>query len=163
MLAILHKHGVECVVVGGIAGTLHGSPLPTSDLDICPSLTRSNLERLRDALNELEARVLMTEEPDGLQIELSADSLQRWIPDFQSLNFKTKYGQLDLLYQPAGTHGYKDLARNAVEQDIGGIRASIAALEDVIRSKSAAGRARDKEHLPTLRLLLEKRGRQGSS
>ena len=28
--------GVDCIVVGGVAGTLHGSPRPTLDLDIVP-------------------------------------------------------------------------------------------------------------------------------
>ncbi|MEO1086753.1 MAG: hypothetical protein AAFY88_21175 [Acidobacteriota bacterium] len=33
-LGILVKHGVEFVVVGGVAGVLHGSPFTTQDLDV---------------------------------------------------------------------------------------------------------------------------------
>jgi len=40
ILEILHDHGIDYVVLGGIAATLYGSPLPTSDLDICPALDR---------------------------------------------------------------------------------------------------------------------------
>ncbi len=155
ILEALARHGVSCVVIGGIASTIHGSPYPTSDVDIVPELKPANLERLADALNELESRILVTDEPDGLKIEVTGALLRKSIPDFQFLNFLTKYGQIDLLFRPAGTDGYKDLARNAIEGTLGDVTVQIAALEDVIRSKAAAGRQRDLEHLPTLRRLLE--------
>lgn len=31
ILEVLTRHGVEFVVVGGLAGVLHGSPIPTRD------------------------------------------------------------------------------------------------------------------------------------
>jgi hypothetical protein len=37
----------------------------------------------------------------------------------------------------------------------------VAALEDIIRSKEAANRDKDRQALPTLRLLLEKARKQG--
>lgn len=154
ILEALARHDVACVVIGGIAGTIHGSPFTTSDVDICPDLRATNLEKLASALNELQSRILVTDEPEGLQIEVTGALLRKSIPDFQFLNFMTKYGQIDLLYKPAGTEGYKDLVRNAVEGALGEVTVQIAALEDVIRSKQAAGRQRDLEHLPTLRRLL---------
>ena len=155
ILEVLARHDVACVVIGGIASTIHGSPFTTSDVDICPDLRATNLEKLASALNELQSRILVTDEPEGLQIEVTGALLRKSIPDFQFLHFMTKYGQIDLLYKPAGTEGYKDLVRNAVEGALGEVTVQIAALEDVIRSKQAAGRQRDLEHLPTLRKLLE--------
>lgn len=67
----------------------------------------------------------------------------------------TPFGRLDLVFEPAGTGGYDDLARDGIDVDLGGIRARVASLRDVIRSKEALNRPRDREQLPTLRRLLD--------
>lgn len=41
--------------------------------------------------------------------------------------------------------------------DLDGSEVRVASLEDVIRSKAAAGRAKNREHLVFLRALLEER------
>ena len=70
------------------------------------------------------------------------------------LNLTTRFGDLDLTFEPAGTHGYEDLCRDAIEIRVRGTRIVVAALADVIRSKEAAGREKDRLTLPTLRRLL---------
>jgi hypothetical protein len=61
-----------------------------------------------------------------------------------------------LVFQPAGTEGYADLRRNAVELDLGAREpVLVASLPDVIRSKEAAGRLKDQAQLPALRQTLE--------
>jgi hypothetical protein len=57
ILAALERHSVRYVVIGGLAATLHGSPVVTTDADICPARDRDNLDRLANALNELRAIV----------------------------------------------------------------------------------------------------------
>lgn len=69
------------------------------------------------------------------------------------LNLVTKYGELDVSFEPAGTDGYADLKRGAVDAEIHGNRVTIAALADVIRSKQAADRPKDRLALPELRAL----------
>jgi hypothetical protein len=60
---------------------------------------------------------------------------------------------------PSGTDGYEDLKQGAEYQPLGhGLQIAIASLEDVIRSKTAAGRAKDLATLPQLRTALK--GRQ---
>lgn len=73
-------------------------------------------------------------------------------------NLTTRLGRLDVAFVPSGTQGYRDLVRDAVRYRIGGVEVLVASLADVIRSKEAAGRERDRLHLPTLRKLLERRG-----
>ncbi len=68
----------------------------------------------------------------------------------------TNHGDLDLVFEPAGTKGYTDLAKRAETVDIDGGRIDAASLDDIIRSKEATGRPRDKEQLPTLRHLRER-------
>ena len=57
---------------------------------------------------------------------------------------------------PAGTRGYTDLRRRALEITIRDTPVVVAALADVVRSKEAAGREKDRLTLPTLRRLLER-------
>jgi len=57
MLRVLERHQVDYILIGGLAATLHGSPLRTGDVDICPRAELDNLERLAAALTEMEARI----------------------------------------------------------------------------------------------------------
>ena len=154
MLRILHEHEVAYVLVGGLAASLHGSPHVTTDVDITPSKDRPNLERLAEALEEMNARIRAEGEPSGLAFDRSAEMLAR----VSILNLTTRYGDLDLAFEPAGTCGYDDLLHRAIQVTIRGTRVVVAALADIIRSKEAAGREKDRLTLPTLRRLLERLG-----
>lgn len=46
ILQTLAEHDVRFVVVGGIAATLHGSPLATRDIDIAVEQSADNLDHL---------------------------------------------------------------------------------------------------------------------
>ena len=65
----------------------------------------------------------------------------------------TDHGRLDLTFDPSGTHGYEDVARDAVHLVILGAEVDVASLADVIRSKEAAGRDKDRLVLRTLRRI----------
>lgn len=136
---------------------LHGSPLPTTDIDIVPALDKSNLDRLAAALKELDAVMMTGDAREAVQLRFTGKSLQKWLVEFRLLNLRTRYGRLDLIYRPAGTEGYRELASNAKSERIGEIEIRLAALEDIIRSKQAVARERDLEQLPTLRRLLERK------
>jgi hypothetical protein len=67
------------------------------------------------------------------------------------LNLTTDAGDLDITNRPDGTGGYEDLKRGAHHQSLGeGLYIAIASLDDIIRSKTAAGRAKDLATLPQL-------------
>ncbi len=151
IFACLDRHGVRYVLIGGLAAVLHGSPLPTLDVDICPLEEPENLERLAAALEELDARVRTPDSPEGLAFPREAT----FLGNVQLLNLQTRFGDLDLSFLPAGTDGFPDLALHAVEMTIHGSKVAVAALEDVIRSKEAANRPKDQRTLPALRQLLE--------
>ena len=160
IVATLADHGVEFVVIGGSAAYLHGSPLPTFDVDIVPEEQRENLTQLSAALTELDARVRAAELAEPLPFGHDADSLAAG----RIWNLTTKFGDLDITFQPTGTQGYPDLIREAITVTLGGVEVKIASLADVIRSKEAAGRDKDRRSLPVLRELLarqlkERRGR----
>jgi hypothetical protein len=154
LLAVLERHGVAYVLVGGYAARLHGSLRPTSDVDVTPATTEENLARLAAALTELGARIRTEAEPSGLAFAASAESLRGvWM-----LNLQTSRGQLDLAFRPAGTDGYEDLDRTASLHTIGRVQVRVAALAEVIRSKEAAGRRKDFQALPELYRLAGRTG-----
>lgn len=156
ILQTLDQHGVRYVLIGGLAGTLYGSPHVTTDVDVAPEPSPSNLERLGKALESLDARIRVDGVPDGLAFDRSAEMLSR----VELLKLTTRAGDLDLAFEPAGTGGYPDLIEGAITLDIRGTRVVVAALEDMIRSKEAEGREKDRLTLPTLRALRERRRRE---
>ena len=136
---------------------MHGSPLPTRDADICPAGDTENLEHLAAALRDMGARIRTPDLAEGLPFSCDATFLRQMM----LLNLTTRLGDLDLSFEPSGTQGYSELAPRAIRYDLGdGLLVTVAALEDIIRSKEAANREKDRQALPTLRLLLEKK-RQG--
>ena len=69
------------------------------------------------------------------------------------VNLKTEFGDFDLSFEPAGFSGYDELLRNAVEVPVAGTVATVASLDDVIRSKEIANRDKDRATLPVLYAL----------
>jgi len=150
MLRVLADHDVDYVLIGGAAATLHGSPLRTGDVDVCPSRTPENLARLAAALRVMDARIRSPDTPAGLPFACDATFFR----NLELVNLATRFGDLDVAFMPAGTGGYEDLKQNLVQYDLGGLVVPVAALADVIRSKESANRPRDRAALPTLRALL---------
>jgi hypothetical protein len=151
ILEVLNDHGVEFVLVGGFAAVIHGSPYVTTDLDVVPSRDIENLRRLSDALQTLNASVWTMDEPDGVRFGHDARSLG----SVDVWNLVTDAGRLDLTFRPSGTSGYDDLRRDAVHLTVLDVEVDVASLADVIRSKEAADRAKDRLVLPVLRRLLD--------
>jgi predicted nucleotidyltransferase len=156
ILSALDRHGVRYVLIGGLAAILHGAPHVTTDVDIVPEEALRNLERLSTVLDELGARIRVAGEEGGIPFGHDAESLRR----VRIWNLVTDKGNLDITFVPSGTQGYEDLHRDAVRMRVRGVDVPVASLADVIRSKEAAGRERDRAVLPTLRRLLEEGDRE---
>ena len=152
IIAALERHAVRYVVIGGLAATLHGSPVMTTDADICPAREGDDLQRLARALVDLRARIRTPGAPEGLAFACDATFLSRI---GAALNLTTRFGDLDLSFVPSGTSGFEDLRQQAVTMSLMGRPVAVASLADVIRSKEAANRPKDQTTLPALRLLLQ--------
>jgi hypothetical protein len=153
ILSVLLENGVEFVVIGGLAAAAHGSILPTYDIDIVPSSSSDNLQRLAAALRQLDARVRTDAVEGGLPFDHDAESLAA----ARVWNLTTPHGDLDISFIPSGTTGYPDLVQGATEEPFFGVAVRIASLADIIRSKQAANRPKDQRVLPTLREILANR------
>lgn len=153
LFGVLKRHKVVYVLIGGLAAVYHGSPFPTEDADITPDDTDANLTRLAAALREFNAKIRTESAPEGLPFACDA----RGLAAAKTWNLVTDAGDLDIAFQPSGTHGYRDLHRDAISAEIYATTVEIASLDDVIRSKQAANRPKDQRVLPTLREIANRR------
>jgi hypothetical protein len=132
LLHALAAHDVEFVVVGGVAAQVHGWEGATADLDIAVSPETSNVERLNLAL-------------------ASVDAGQGLVGGFGTA-FKTRYGRLEIVRRADGIGDYGGWVRNARAQHVDEtLTVLVAAPDDILRSKEAAGREKDRAALPQMR------------
>lgn len=153
----LARHGVEYLLVGGIASRAYGAQRPTYDVDCLPAPSRENLDRLAVAMRVLHARLrvegLSDEESALLPVHLSGPTLLR----MEISTWRTDAGDFDILMSLPDRDGrhmqYEELLERASELDLDGIILRVAALDDVIASKEWANRPKDRAALPELRSL----------
>lgn len=152
---VLNDHGVAYVVVGGFAAVLHGSALPTADVDVVPARDDDNLDRLGAALRELDAALRTADGP--VPAPLDRPFLQN-LPVM--VNLTTRHGDLDITFEPAGPrHGFGEWNQDASDVEIAeGLTIRVASLDAVIDSKRAAGRSKDERALPHLESLRDEIG-----
>ncbi len=149
LLEALSRHKVNFVLIGALAARLHGFPRLTADADITPAEDKPNLERLAAALNELDAKIYTESVPEGLPFDCSPVMLAR----AKMWNLITKAGRLDIAFEPAGLEGYDDLKKDAERFEAFGVKFFVASLDDIIRSKEAAGRPKDLDDVAILRAM----------
>lgn len=100
---VLSENGVKYVVLGGFAAVVHGSPVPTEDIDVIPARDSENLERLAQALKQMNAAIRTSDGPVHTRIDAGFIAN---VPNM--LNLVTDFGDMDLVFNPAGRlHGYE--------------------------------------------------------
>ena len=149
VIPLLVKSGVEFVIVGGVAATIHGSSYVTDDLDICYGRSRANLRRLAETISLHQPRLRGA--PEGLPFIWDAKTIEN------GLNFtlRTDLGDIDLLGEVAGVGSYEEARRDAVSVSLFGAECLVLSLDKLIEAKRAAGRPKDKLVLPELEALRE--------
>src|SRR5579884_2375488 len=117
ILAVLNRRGVRYVVIGAFAAIAQGAPIDaTYDIDVTPNRDPQNLQRLSQALSDLDARIRVDDLEEGLPFAHDADSLAR----MDMLNLTCSAGDFDIVFSPAGSPaGYEDLAPRSVLITVG--------------------------------------------
>jgi hypothetical protein len=148
IVGVFNRHEVQYVVMGAYAAIAQQAPIAaTRDIDITPDDGSANLERLSKALRELDARVRTDSDAAGVPFDHDAASLRR----ADTWNLICRYGEFDIVFRPSAIEGgYKQLVVRAQLVAVEGVTVRVADLDDVIRSKEAAGRPKDLQVLPTL-------------
>ncbi len=149
LLKALAQGGVEFIIGGGAAATVHGASRLTLDLDIVYERSRENIERLVSALAPY--RPYLRGAPAGLPFRWEAATV------LNGLNFilTTDVGPVDLFGEIVGGGGYDDLVDGTICIELYGIRCRCLAIERLIEVKRAAGRPKDLEAVAELEALLE--------
>jgi len=130
MLASLRSHGVQYVLVGGLASAVHGSRIEMDDVDIAiPPGDDVNLASLGLALSQLGA------EPVG---DLDA----------HRSSYETSAGRLDIIEMG---EVYTALREHGSDEDLGnGIVARVASMADLMNLKRRSGDLAAAAHLAAL-------------
>jgi predicted nucleotidyltransferase len=149
LIRALNAAGVEYILVGGLAATVHGSARATYDVDVVYARSPANIDRLVRGLAPLQP--YLRGAPPGLPFRFDAGTIQR------GLNFTlvTKLGALDLLGEITGGGTYESLLPDTVAVSLFGQECRCLSLERLIQAKRAAGRPRDLEAIAELEALRE--------
>lgn len=149
ILKILCAHEAEFIVVGALSAVLQGAPIMTFDLDVVHNRTSENLERLKSALNELEAHY----RGHGSHLVPGDDDLCS--AGHQLLT--TKYGPLDILGAIEERLTYDDLLSHSVDVEVDEIVVRLLKLDKYVELKERSSVEKDRARLSTLRQTLKDR------
>jgi len=132
------RHGVRYLFIGKSGAILLGFPDTTQDADLFVERSAENCRAVVAALREL-GFALNSEQT--AEIERGKDFIQ----------LKNGPFDLDLVYAPDGIERFEEAWQRHLEVE----GFPVCHLDDIIASKAAANRARDREVLPRLRSFRE--------
>lgn len=130
---VLNRHKVRYLFIGKSGAILLGYPDTTQDADLFVEKNAGNCEALVQALQELGFALT---DPEAQEVRRGKDFIQ----------LKNGPFDLDLVFAPDGIERFEDAWRRHV--DVVGF--PVCSIDDIIRSKEAANRQKDKESLPRL-------------
>ena len=134
--AALYRVRLEAVLIGNAAAALHGAPVTTMDFDFMFRRSPANVHKLKEFAGLLLDAVI-------LRPYYPTSDLYRVVSDEMGL-------QVDFLPTVHGIRSFESLRSRAVFVTVGGNTIQVAALEDIVRSKRAAGRPKDNAVLTIL-------------
>jgi hypothetical protein len=137
---LLKEVNLEAVLIGNAAAALQGAPVSTVDFDFFFRKTPRNLDKLKTLARKLNATVLRPYYP--------ASNLYRVMREDDGL-------QIDFMATIHGIRSFEGVRDRATMMAFEGVPIQVASLADIVRSKRAAGRPRDRAVLEILEKALE--------
>jgi hypothetical protein len=142
----LRRVNLEAVLIGNAGAALQGAPVTTVDFDFLFRKSPRNLAKVKAFATALDAVVLRPFYP--------ASDLYRVVRDDDGL-------QVDFMATVHGLRSFEGVRSRATEIVIEDVAILVASLADIIRSKRAAGRPRDRAVLEVLEKAREEAYRPG--
>jgi predicted nucleotidyltransferase len=139
---VLEECGLEAILIGNAAAAVQGAPVTTLDLDFLFRKNPRNLAKLKSVAKALGAVILRPYYP--------ASDLFRLVRDDDGL-------QVDFMSAIHGVRSFESLRSRAWRLKLDGSAILVADLADVVRSKRAAGRPRDRAVLEILERTLDEK------
>jgi hypothetical protein len=132
------RHGVRYLFIGKSGAILLGFPDTTQDADLYVQKSPANCGALVQAIRDLDFQ--LTDE-QAAEIERGKDFIQ----------LKNGPFDLDLVFAPDGIERFEDAWKRRVEVE----GFPVCHIDDIIASKAATNRVKDRESLPRLRSFRE--------
>ena len=153
LLATLSDAGIDYVLIGGLAVTLHGYQRVTMDVDVVLSMDDANLGRFIDSAKAAGLRPVLPIAIDALR---DASQIDQWHREKGMLAFALRGPDMmatviDVLVRPVVS--FDELKRNAVVKRVGTLSIPVACIEDLIRLKTGTGRTKDLVDIEELRRI----------
>ncbi|HEY7962164.1 MAG TPA: hypothetical protein VID29_09600 [Solirubrobacteraceae bacterium] len=145
----LNRHGVEYLVIGGVAVQAYGHVRTTQDVDVLVAPSEANLENLAAALKQLGAR-LKGVDAHLLGIDPTDPSHLR---DGANFGLATRAGGLDVWTDAAelkGARSWEEMHKRATTATVADEPIHFVHRDDLIRMKHAAGREKDLQDIAAL-------------
>lgn len=146
VLSTFEKNGVRHLLMGGQACVLYGAAEFSRDMDVTVLASPDNLDRLRSALDELQAEVIAVP-------PFKAEYLQRGHAiHFRCAAAGAERVRVDVMSKMRGVAGFDELwSRRTTMSVHGAVEASLLSLPDLVAAKKTQ---RDKDW-PMIRTLVE--------
>jgi hypothetical protein len=148
IIELLEQHGVEYVVVGGVAAVLQGAPVTTFDFDALFKVDPENIARLAAALEHLDARY--RERPD-------LRPTPRDLAMGQHILMLTNCGPFDLLGVIGNGKRYEQVVDSATQMVVGNQSVKVLSLQALIEDKKAMNRYKDQAAIHLLEALVSRK------
>lgn len=148
----LQEERVEYVVVGGLAINLHGVERATMDVDLVLAMDDGNLRRFLAAATRLKLKPSL---PVPLESLCDAKQLDAWVRDKHLIALSLQAASpnaptVDIIVRPAVP--FEQMFRNRIDKDVGGMRLSLASIDDLISLKTGTGRKQDASDIAALKI-----------
>jgi hypothetical protein len=140
LLSAFNAHGVEYLVVGGYAVSLHAQPRATKDIDVLIHATPENAERVYAALAVFGAPLAGVTRADFA----APGSFFRMGHDPQAIDILTEIPGVQFV------SAWQRRVEHVIDSAIG-LSASFISRDDLIAAKIAAGRPQDLADVDALR------------
>lgn len=145
LVEVLNKRGVKYLFIGKGAAILYGYPGTTQDIDIFPKKSKENCKNLVQGLREL-----------GFDMDSTLEEGIITGKDF--IQIRGGPFPIDIVFAPDGIESFDEAEKRKRLIDD---RFPCASIDDIIESKRAAKRQRDKEELPRLEAFRDELKRKG--
>ena len=151
LLRRLLEHKIDFVLIGGFAGTVHGSTLVTQDLDICLAITEEEVAKLREALKDINAKHRMNPSFKPSFMDYPKD-----LTGVNNIYLETDLGVLDILSssEPAGS--FHEIKSRSISISLYGYSCRVISIDDLIKIKETMKRPKDLQAVRELQLIREK-------
>jgi len=140
VMRAINQVSLDAIVIGNAAAAMHGVPVTTQDIDLFIRDTPQNGQKIQELVETLG---------NGVQASRPFEPMSRMI------RIEGLPVDIDLVFELSSHEKFESIRARSLVHVIEGVSLRLAAIEDIIAAKRAAGRAKDLATLPLLEQFLQ--------